>query len=94
MILPQGVYDGGRTTRGETCSRKVLVENIDCRAAVRMLTGLPVVAGQSEITVQACRDLKMIQGRGQIKGGIYTLPTAPGRGVSFDPDFIKHHTVN
>ena len=26
-------------------------------AAVRMLTGLPVVAGQSEVTAQACRDL-------------------------------------
>ena len=133
-------------------------------AAVRMLTGLPGVAGQSEITAQACRDLitdgaidicnidaswgggatpwlkiahladtfgvqmahhgepvigsqllaavpngtyvethhpdrdpifhKMIQGRGRIKGGIYTLPVAPGWGVSFDPDFIKHYTVS
>ena len=133
-------------------------------AAVRIQTGLPVVAGQSEITAQGCRDLittgaidicnidaswgggptpwlkiahladifgvqmahhgepvigsqllaaipngtyvethhpdrdpifhKMIQGRGRIANGTYTLPTAPGWGVSFDPDFIKHHTVN
>lgn len=133
-------------------------------AAVRMLTGLPVVAGQSEITAQACRDLitdgaidicnidaswgggatpwlkiahladtfgvqmahhgepvigsqllaavpngtyvethhpdrdpifhKMIQGRGRIANGVYTLPAAPGWGVSFDPDFIRHHAVN
>ena len=133
-------------------------------AAVRMLTGLPVVAGQSEITAQACRDLitdgaidicnidaswgggptpwlkiahlaetfgvqmahhgepvigsqllaavpngtyvethhpdrdpifhQMIQGRGRIANGVYTLPTASGWGVSFDPDFIRHHAVN
>ena len=133
-------------------------------AAVRMLTGLPVVAGQSEVTAQACRDLitdgaidicnidaswgggatpwlkiahmadcfgvgmahhgepvvgaqllaavpngtyvethhpdrdpifhKMIQGRGEISGGKYRLPTAPGWGVSFDPDFIKHHAID
>jgi D-arabinonate dehydratase len=133
-------------------------------AAVRMLTGLPVVAGQSEITAQACRDLitdkaidicnidaswgggptpwlkiahladtfgvqmahhgepvigsqllaavpngtyvethhpdrdpifhRMIQGRGRIENGVYTLPAAPGWGVSFDLDFIRHHTVD
>jgi D-arabinonate dehydratase len=37
---------------------------------------------------------KMIQGRGRIANGVYTLPTAPGWGVSFDPDFIKHHAVS
>ena len=133
-------------------------------AAVRMLTGLPVVAGQSEITAQACRDLitdgaidicnidaswgggatpwlkiahlaetfgvemahhgepvigsqllaavpngtyvethhpdrdpifhRMIQGRGAIANGVYTLPAAPGWGVSFDPDFIRRHAVD
>jgi D-arabinonate dehydratase len=133
-------------------------------AAVRMLTGLPVVAGQSEVTGQACRDLimagaidvcnidaswgggatpwlkiahlaaccgvdmahhgepvigaqllaavpngtyvethhpdrdpifhKMVQGRGTIRDGNYSIPTAPGWGVSFDPDFIKHHAVD
>jgi D-arabinonate dehydratase len=132
-------------------------------AEVRRLTGLPVVAGQSEITAQACRDLitdgaidicnidaswgggptpwlkiahlaecfgvamahhgepvigsqllaaipngtyvethhperdpifhGMIQGRGEIANGRYRLPAAPGWGVSFDPEFIRHHTV-
>ncbi len=36
---------------------------------------------------------KMIQGRGTISGGVCTLGTAPGWGVSFDPDFVKHHSV-
>jgi D-arabinonate dehydratase len=133
-------------------------------AAVRMLTGLPVVAGQSEVTAQACRDLitdgaidicnidaswgggatpwlkiahladcfgvqmahhgepvigaqllaavpngtyvethhpdrdpifhKMVQGRGEISGGKYRIPSAPGWGISFDPDFIAHHRVD
>lgn len=133
-------------------------------AAVRAASGLPIVAGQSEITAEACRDLlmdgaidicnidaswgggpsawlriahtahcfgarmahhgepvigapllaavangtyvethhpqrdpifhQMIQGRGRIADGVYTLPTAPGWGVSFDPDFIKHHAVD
>ena len=133
-------------------------------AAVRMLTGLPVVAGQSEVTAQACRDLitdgaidicnidaswgggatpwlkiahladcfgvqmahhgepvigaqllaavpngtyvethhpdrdpifhKMIQGRGEISNGKYRIPSAPGWGISFDPDFIAHHRVD
>jgi L-alanine-DL-glutamate epimerase-like enolase superfamily enzyme len=35
----------------------------------------------------------MISGRGEISGGKYRLPDAPGWGVSFDPDFIKHHAV-
>ena len=132
-------------------------------AAVRAATGLPIVAGQSEITAEACRDLvmdgaidicnidaswgggptawrriagmaacfgvemahhgepvigaqllaaiangtyvethhperdpifhKMITGRGTIANGIYTLPTTPGWGVGFDPDFVAHHAV-
>ena len=133
-------------------------------AAVRMLTGLPVVAGQSEVTAQACRDLitdgaidicnidaswgggatpwlkiahladcfgvqmahhgepaigaqvlaavpngtyvethhpdrdpifhKMIQGRGEISNGKYRIPSAPGWGLSFDPDFIARYRVD
>jgi len=132
-------------------------------AAVRMATGLPVAAGQSEVTAEACRDLiadgaidicnidaswgggatpwlkiahlaavhglqmahhgepvigaqllaavpngtyvethhpdrdpifhKMLTSRGDIEGGIYRLPTAPGWGVAFDPDFIARYAV-
>jgi D-galactarolactone cycloisomerase len=132
-------------------------------AAVRMLTGLPIVAGQSEVTAEACRDLitdgaidicnidaswgggatpwlkiahlaqvhgaqmahhgepvigaqllaavpngtyvethhpdrdpifhKMVLGRGEIARGSYRIPTAPGWGVEFDQDFIKHYAV-
>jgi D-galactarolactone cycloisomerase len=132
-------------------------------AAVRAATGLPIAAGQSEITAEACRDLLMdgaidvcnidaswgggptawlriahmaqvfgaemahhgepvigsqllaavangtyvethhpdrdpifhgmIEGRGTIANGVYTLPTGPGWGVRFDADFVKRHAV-
>jgi D-arabinonate dehydratase len=36
---------------------------------------------------------KMIQGRGEISSGKYRIPSAPGWGISFDPDFIAHHQL-
>jgi D-galactarolactone cycloisomerase len=132
-------------------------------AVVRAVTGMPIVAGQSEISAEACRDLmidgaidicnidaswgggptiwlriahmaacfgvdmahhgepaigaqllaavghgtyvethhpqrdpvfhQMLTGRGTIAGGVYTLPTAAGWGIGFDPDFVRRHTV-
>jgi L-alanine-DL-glutamate epimerase-like enolase superfamily enzyme len=29
----------------------------------------------------------------EIKGGVIPVPTGPGLGVSFDPDFLKKATV-
>jgi D-galactarolactone cycloisomerase len=133
-------------------------------ALLRAITGLPIVAGQSEVTAEGCRDLmvtgaidvcnldaswgggptvwlrvarmaqcfsvemghhgepvvgshllsavengtyvethhpdrdpifhRMVVGRGAIADGFYTLPDAPGFGVTFDPDFIKQYRVN
>ncbi len=132
-------------------------------ALVRAASGLPIAAGQSEISAEGCRDLmidaaidvcnldaswgggptawlrvarmaacfgiemahhgepvvgaallaavangtyvethhperdpifhRMVAGRGEIRDGLYTLPTAPGWGVTFDPDFIRHYAV-
>ena len=133
-------------------------------ALVRAITGIPIVAGQSEMTAEDCRDLmidnaidvcnldaswgggpsvwlrvarmaqcfgvqmghhgepvlgahllaavqngtyvethhpdrdpifhRMVIGRGEITDGDYVLPSAPGWGVSFDPDFIARYRVN
>jgi len=133
-------------------------------AAMRATSGLPICAGQSEITAQGCRDLmtggaidvcnidaswgggptawlriakmaaafgvemahhgeplvgahllaavengtylethhpdrdpvfhKMVVGRGAIANGYYTLPSAPGWGVTFDPDMVAKYRAN
>jgi D-arabinonate dehydratase len=34
---------------------------------------------------------QMVIGRGDIAGGYYTLPKAPGWGLQFDPGFIKRY---
>jgi D-galactarolactone cycloisomerase len=132
-------------------------------AYLRAVTGMPMAAGQSEISAEACRDLmveqaidvcnldaswgggptvwlrvarmaqcfgvemghhgepvlgahllaavengtyvethhperdpifhQMLIGRGEIADGHYVLPSAPGWGVQFDPDFIKRYRV-
>ena len=36
---------------------------------------------------------QMVIGRGEIAGGDYVLPQAPGFGLEFDPDFIKRYRV-
>jgi D-arabinonate dehydratase len=37
---------------------------------------------------------QMVVGRGAISAGSYSLPEAPGFGVTFDADFIKSFRVN
>jgi D-arabinonate dehydratase len=37
---------------------------------------------------------RMVIGRGVIADGFYTLPDAPGFGVTFDAEFIKQYRVN